>query len=326
MPHDAASIFRDQANTGTTSNTIAQTSYTNNASTGITSGGIDEITVGSALNSNGITYDVLIFIGGTTAGNGGFSADGTFVAVEPALAQGDDWDDNDPFNIDDLELPEDEDPPAELATDLAANCVTATTKVCNRALAHIGISQQITDLELDTAVEAVTMRLHYTEDVEATLRDFPWPFATKYAELVLVDGAADDPVNFDWLFAYRTPIDCIFARRIPREGTGRQYDPNPIQFRTGVDDDGELIYTNEADATLEYTFRPDCPAGSGDALFREALSWRLAGHAAPTLSRNKMTAEGCLKMYSITLAQAKQAAANEGQQPKDGDAPWIEGR
>lgn len=216
--------------------------------------------------------------------------------------------------------------PEDMATDLESDCLDATMKVANKSLSHLGISQRLDNLAIDPQAEADMLRLHWADDVEATLRDFPWPFATRYVEPTLVDGAADDPVNGDWTFSYRVPDDCVFVRRILHPGMKREYDPNPIQFRIGSDDDGLVIYTDQEDATIEYTFRPVCPAGLGDALFREALSWRLASHLAPSQARNKLTSDDCMKFYGLTLAQARQAAANESQRAKDGDAPWHQGR
>src|SRR5262245_61616667 len=82
MAHNTASVFRDPSHTGTQSTTMPGTI---NASTGITGGGIDSISVGSALNANGIIYDAIVFPGDTVAGGSanGFSIPGEFYPVEP---------------------------------------------------------------------------------------------------------------------------------------------------------------------------------------------------------------------------------------------------
>ena len=334
VPHNAAAVFRDASHTTTTSSTMGLTSYTNVPANGITGGGIDQLSVAIALNALGVDYDVLIFPGGTTAGNGGFSVDGEFIPVAPDIAPGDQWDEEfPPWGFDDIVIPP-VDQPEDLDSDLAEDCIDFTQKVGDRALSHIGISQRLVDLGTDNTVEAEMLRLHYTEDVLATLRDFPWAFATQYASvedatLELVAGVdADDPANPDWIFSYRAPVDCVFVRRIVKAGVRRAYDSDPIKFRMMTDDEenGDLILTDQEDAVIEYTRRPPCAASRGDALFREALSFRLAAHLAPTLSRNKMTAAECMQMYRYQLALAKQASTNEGQPSKDGDASWIEDR
>jgi hypothetical protein len=330
-PHDGASFFRDPSNTGTTSNLIATGSYSSNAATAIIAGGINSITVGVAANALGIVYDVLIFPGSEDAGENGWSTNGEFIPVAPDIAPGTQWDEQfPPWGLLDIIL-EDVDVPEDIDTDLEEDCLPFTSKVCDRALSHVGISQRTVNVGTDNTVEGEMLRLHYTEDVIATLRDFPWPFATGYASveattLDLVDGSLDDPSNPDWIYTYRAPTDCVFVRRVVNEQTRREYDSNPIKFRMRSDSEGDLIDTDQEDAVIEYTRRPPCAAGNGDAIYREALSWRLAAHLAPTLSRNKVTAAECMQMYRYNLGLARQAAANEGQPAKDGDASWIEDR
>jgi hypothetical protein len=169
-----------------------------------------------------------------------------------------------------------------------------------------------------------------------------WPFATKYASAAdevsgymnLIAGAADDPVvkrpdgSAEWLYAYRYPVDCLKARRIVPTA-GRKFDPDPIGFRAGRMWDGEnvpIIYSNEADAVLEYTAIVECAQDFFDALFEDALSWRLASKMAPSLSRNGLTVADCWKMYLHTIDTAKSVAAQEQQQEKGGDPDWIRGR
>lgn len=88
VPHNGVSFFRDPSHTGTIS---TQFQSTVNAATGITAGGIDSITVGSALNAAGIVYDVFILPGGTVAGNNGWSADGEFIPVAPTTPVDGPW-------------------------------------------------------------------------------------------------------------------------------------------------------------------------------------------------------------------------------------------
>jgi hypothetical protein len=133
--------------------------------------------------------------------------------------------------------------------------------------------------------------------------------------------------NGDWRFAYREPSDCLFARRIVNPaGQGRAYDPDPPPFRVGVDEAGPLIYTNQEEPELEYTFRPVCASSSGDAIFRSALAWRHAFSLAPPLARDEKKALACWQMYEAIIGQARVKASNEQQQDKAGEADWIQGR
>lgn len=368
-----AMICRDPSHTGTTS---LQLTNTVNASTGITGGGIDQVSVGSLLNANGVVYELLVFPGSATAGNGGWSTNGTEYPVEPNSPVGGPWGEE-PQEPGEVVIPPTEPPTTtEGAFDFSADCVDSSTLIINKALSYIGVSKQVGDITTEASLEAVTARLHYSDDVSATLRDYPWSFATRYADLELVRGNADDidlvqtyvstrtyavgdvveyagsawyciveatgqtpaegtywtatfqeDANGDWTYAYRVPSRMMFARRIVNpDGSQRDYDPNPIKFRVGSDDNGGLIYTNEPNPELEYTIRLSCVAASGDTIFRKALTWRHASSLAPACARDDKKVQFCLAMYQNTLLEARAKDAAEQQQAPEGEADWITGR
>jgi hypothetical protein len=379
-PHNATvALYRDPSHTTTTS---SQINAVTNAATGIIAGGIDSITVGLALNATGITYDVFVLPGDIAGCNAGWSCNGVFTPVAPGV--GGDPGGDVPPDFTDFEG----DPPGgtvidptidtDLGTDLDPACAPFTHKRVNRALGKLGITIQVTDLATELTAEATLARLHYTAEIAAVLRDFPWAFATKYVALTLVSGpawattalvqawvatqsyaygdvvrsggtlyycklahlnhvppnatywqtTAIDDATDDWTFAYRQPSDLVFARRLVREGMARTFDPDPPPFRIGQDLTGNLIYSDEAEAVLEYTRRPPCAGGAGDALFNDALEWRLAHAFAPGLAKATKVQEYCWQMYLHTLERAKGPNANEAQRqaPGDGDPDWIRGR
>lgn len=348
-PHNGAAFYRDASHAGTTS---TQYPATANAATGITGGAPDSISVGIALNANGVTYDVLIIVGDTAAGNGGFSPNGEFVPVSPDSPAGGDvsgglWDATPP----DPELSPDEPdagggsgpgvdpdlPDGQTGSDFQTGCVAATTFIVNQALTHIGVSKFIGDITTELSPEATVSRLHYIDDVSAVLRDHPWQFATRYARLVLVAGTSTVPVNGDWQYSYRPPADMMFARRIVNPNlVGRAFDPNPPKWRLGSDDTGLLIYSNETPISgqpgnvtpeLEYTIRTDCVALQGDAIFRQALTWRHAFSICPALAKDpEKRGTFCWQMYNAIKGTASTVGSNEVQQEKSGEAEWISGR
>src|SRR5690606_34974557 len=120
--------------------------------------------------------------------------------------------------------------------DFGEQCVPASTKVCQQALSHIGVTVRITDVTTGDTPEAATCRLHYSDAVAEALREYPWGFATKYADLVHVSGSEAAPVNEDWFYAFRVPEDSLFERRLVRPGIGRRWDNNPPPFRRGASD------------------------------------------------------------------------------------------
>lgn len=345
VPHNAATVVRDPSHTGVTSHQYPTTTL---ATTGITGGAIDSLSVGSALNSNGIIYDVFVIMGSATAGNGGFSTNGEFEPLEPSADYGYDatghavgpWFDFPPDPELDAGTDDPDVEPGGDSTDFGDQCVDASTAIINRALSLIGVSKRITLIVSEQTQEAATARTHYSEDLNTVLRAYPWAFATRYAKLVLVAGSEASPVNGDWLYSYRAPTNMKFARRIINQALApdaRQWDLDPPKFRVGSDATGALIYSNEGDldlgadpdvvsVELEYTIRPTCAASSGDDLFRTALTWLHASSLAPTLSRDLKRQNYCMQMFLNAVDEAKMMNAREKQEPHDGDPDWISGR
>lgn len=341
QPANAASIYRDPSHTTNTSHAITDGSTT---ATGITAGSLGGFTVGTTLNSNGVVYNYFGFWADGTSGNGGWGTNGEYTPVPSDSPFPSDWTEPVEVPFEGASSsgpvgPPPEQPDLDETTALPNTtlfCLDYSQRICNRALGRIGVSKQIADLATDQTEQAVVARLHLKDDVEATLRLFPWAFATAYAELTLHSGDDSNPVNADWQYAYEAPVDLVFARRIaPQSGHRRKYDRDPIVFRLGLDQtDGHLLYCNEratADVplVLEYTRRVGCPSYFGDALFRDALTWKIASSFAAALSKDATKAEFCLRAWEAFRGKAETAAANEQQAEKDttgGDAPWTAGR
>lgn len=276
---------------------------------GIRAGGVDSITVGSSLNANAQTYDLFVFLGGTTDSNGdGFSDDGTFYPVEPDTPEFDNpnnpgWEE--PIEIDPGTTPGAPLPPDTPGGDydddlLDSACVGPTTNLANLALQRIGVSQKVTTLISEQSAEAEAIRTAYDETLDETLRAHRWPFATRVATLALVSGSAGVPATSEWQYAYSIPASCLYPRRIVA-ARGKAVDPTPPPFREMQN----LIFTNQANAVLEFTIRPHCPALNGDATFRSAWMWRLAAELAPVLTRMPEKQQHCLEMWQYTIGIAE---------------------
>lgn len=188
--------------------------------------------------------------------------------------------------------------------------------IVNRALSRLGSNKQIANIETENSREAIAARLIFDDERDYVLRDFPWPFATAYRQLGLV---AEQP-NGDWFYAYRYPSDCLYVRRVVTALGRREVIPRP--FRVGVDDQGRLLFTNEPQATIEYTARVVDPERF-DPLFDSMLAWRIAANLAPSLSRVKDMSDTALKMYEIERSTAQSRALNEGQQDEPLEAELI---
>lgn len=196
--------------------------------------------------------------------------------------------------------------------------------IVNIALGRIGSSKQIANVDTERSNEAITARTFFEPAVRFTLRDFPWPFATAYADLSLVGGTSTEAVNNDWQYSFRLPTDCVYARRIAVEGIGRN-NPNPPPFRIGRDAQGPLLFTDEDEVNLEYTMYVEDPEHFDD-IFASALAWKLGADFAPALSRIKDMAKTALAMYGMELSKAEARALNEGQDDQQQEAEFIRAR
>jgi hypothetical protein len=221
--HTGTSVMRDPSHTGVTSTTLPNTA---NASTGITGGAVDSLSVGSALNANGVTYDVFVIPGDSVAGNGGFSINGEFQPVAPdSPAAGNSLWDATPADPElSAERTEWHRRSARCRSDAAgradrerfpndvprrrrrSSSIRRSARSASRS--RSGTSQR--------SCPRKRRRRGCTTCGTSRRRcaAFPWPFSTRYARLVLVGGTASVKVNGDWQYSYRMPADSVFARRI----------------------------------------------------------------------------------------------------------------
>lgn len=197
-------------------------------------------------------------------------------------------------------------------------------EIANMALAHIGVGNWISDLSTDDSDEADAVNSFLETVRQQTLRDYPWPFATRTEDLGLVEEDPND--GLEWGFSYRYPADCIEARRIP-SGVRMDTVVSRVPFRVQSDVTGKLILCDIEDAQLEYTalitdtdqYPPD---------FVMAMSYRLAWHIAPRVANNyspQMT-QGLMQMYALQIAKAKANASNEESSDRPSEAEWTDGR
>lgn len=194
---------------------------------------------------------------------------------------------------------------------------TSVVSICNMALARIGQGKSITSLT-ESSQAAATCSAFYEQVRDEVLVEFPWPFALRRVTLALV---ASDP-NEDWAYSYRRPTDCLTARRV-LAGTSRR--SKPLVWEPGGDDAGGLVFTDEAEAALEYVARVENPAVFPPK-FVNALAWRLAMELAPVLQESPAYADVAERKYKDALAKATVHAANEGVPDPEGDGTFIDAR
>lgn len=202
--------------------------------------------------------------------------------------------------------------------------MASKSQIVNIAIGRIGQNQTVNNVDTETSLVARTARTFWDDDVLYVLRDFPWPWAKAYRDLALVGGSDTVPVNNDWQYSYRYPSDCVYARRLVVESIGRN-NPKPPPFSLGRDSQGRLIFTDEAEAQLEYTIAVTDPT-EFDSLFVSMLAWKIGAGLAPTLSKIKDMAATCMQMYEIDASKAESRSLNEAQQSEPLEAEVIRAR
>lgn len=200
--------------------------------------------------------------------------------------------------------------------------MASATEICNYALSHLGSAKEIANLETEKSAEASACRRFYNLALEATLRDFAWPFATKIAALGLIE---EDP-NDEWGYSHRYPTDCLDVRRI-LSGLAQDTRQSRVPYKIGRDDGGLVVWSNYDDIQIEYTARSDDPS-IYPADFIMAFSLRLALTIAPRiLSGDPFQLRAKLeKSYNYEMQMARASAINEEQQAEEPESEFIRTR
>lgn len=193
------------------------------------------------------------------------------------------------------------------------------TEICNMALAHIGTSEQLTNVDSDNSKAARHCRQFYDHCVRIILSSQPWPFATKIDTLV---DLGDPPTN--WLYRYKYPNDCALAVRIinPAARTESKSQKVPFRIINLYDATGLAILCDEEDAELEYN-QKITNAALFPADFVEALSLCIAAHIAMPMRVSPDIASYVNGQFGIWLGEAQIRAKREEQEDIEPDSEFV---
>lgn len=200
--------------------------------------------------------------------------------------------------------------------------MASKTEIANLACSHLGIGVEIADLDTESSAEAMACRRFYEQSRQQTLRDFPWPSATKTVSLGLVEN---NPTT-EWECSYTYPSDCLFFRRVLsayRQDTKQ----TEVPYRIIRGASSRVIYTDESNAVAEYTV-DETDEGRFSPDLAMAISLRLAAYIAPRVTAGDPFKLGdrAMQMYRFELAQARQNAFNEEGHEENPDSEFISGR
>lgn len=194
--------------------------------------------------------------------------------------------------------------------------------ICNKALSVLGIAKPIASLTENSA-EAQACNLFYEEVRDATLRDYEWPFTTKYADLVLDEEEPND----EWQYSYIYPSDCAGIRKI-LSGVRNDTEDTKTPYEIGVNDSGAtVIFCDLQEAKLKYT-KQVTDANRYPPDFILALSLHLASFIAPRITGGDKfkLGERSLVKYLSYIAAAKANAVNEINSDVRPESEFIRGR
>lgn len=200
--------------------------------------------------------------------------------------------------------------------------MASITQICNLALSHLGVGKELSNVDTDKGEEASACRRFFELSRDATLGDFAWPFANKFAALGLIE---EDPTE-EWAFSYAYPSDCLRLIRIIG-GIRNDNRQTRVPFKIGNSAATRLIYTDADDAEVEYTVRVEDPIVY-PADFTLALSLRIASYIAPRVTGGDpfKLGERALRLYLGQIDQAKASALNEMQVEEDPQSEFVRAR
>jgi hypothetical protein len=184
-------------------------------------------------------------------------------------------------------------------------------ELCNLALSRVGHGASKPLQSLDEGGEAANAcKRVFQPAMDALLREYAWPFATRSAALSL---SADTVEGWEYVYAY--PDNCAYllaigdagmdATRLPAKACRRAFG-----LIAAAGGESLLVATNTPDARAWYTVKLTNPH-FGDALFQDALAWRVAGELGLALKADPAMAQGAGQQYTLALSKALAAVGNE---------------
>jgi len=197
---------------------------------------------------------------------------------------------------------------------------TTQAELCNMALSHIGVAEQIVAITDDNA-EANHCNLWFGEAQDKALAAFDWAFARRRITLVVEAGTPPEP----WTYQYQYPDNCIRPIRIDDKRTIRQ-SLDRIRFTTETNSsNARIIYTHMNAAVLIYTYR-ETTYSLWPTWFVDYFTWQLAARLAGPLLASEKAADRAERRMLMEKAKAISEESESEQEDPEPDAPWIAAR
>lgn len=226
--------------------------------------------------------------------------------------------------------------------------MSSEVDICNLALGHLGDNATVASLDPpEGSAQAEHCARFYPIARDSLLEMHPWGFATKRAKLALLSSAWPE-----WEYCYAQPNDALNLLVIMPPDATNDYteffgNPNsygvtsnyaPVVSAGGyvtqpfsseaLDDETNVIYTDQKDAVLRYTSRVT-DTTKFSPLFVTVLSWHLASMlAGPIIKGDAGAAEAkrCIAMMASFMEKAIESDSNQRKASVQHVVTWVAGR
>ena len=211
--------------------------------------------------------------------------------------------------------------------------------ICNRALARLGILRQVGVLASDDTRDALACRTLLTAGTgnlkRLVLRLFPWPFATRFQELVIDDTASTQVWSqAGWTYNWVYPSSTVKVRRVLNSEGKRPAEAIPFEVwaettsaprvfsnHYDLDPDDDVTKRLYVETTHDVTDQADWSI-EGD----EALVLLLANQLSYALDVDAQKRAEVRQDAALWMSVAQRIAIAEEQEQKAPDGEFIRGR
>jgi hypothetical protein len=202
--------------------------------------------------------------------------------------------------------------------------MTSVVDICNLALTHIGDEANVTAIAPpDGSTQAALCATYYPFARGTALEAYNWTFATKTAELSLLDYEDDT-----WIYAYSLPASCLKIIGLSPFPTDLDYQTDK-DFTIEAKSDGSLmLLTNTESASCKYIYNiTDVNKFSNK--FIEALSYLLASQLSGALIKGDVgmkVAQNMRANYDALINQAAVSDLNQAKKIHSHKPVWMSNR
>lgn len=206
-------------------------------------------------------------------------------------------------------------------------------KICNKALRYIGVAEGVTSGDgtiagaTATDLQTEVLQAAYPEALAATVESYPWAFTLRYSLLTELTPTATEH-DAEWGKVYARPDNTARLWRFARSGTpaagSRELSSWLMQDRALEDPsyrfversvDGSrviLAHLDASEARMIHSIN-NPPAADFDALFSEALAWKVVAEIAPSLTQDgeQRVANANVQFQGLVMPLAASVDANQ---------------